>query len=235
MTAAHGFPTHSVNSLPLRVVIVDDHTVMIDTLTTFLETVDDGGRPIAVVGKAGSLREAVEVLGTTQAHVVMVDVGLPDGNGINLARKIRAKSASMGLVVITMYDDDATLFAALDAGASALVLKSADAHSVLAAVRHAAQCPSVFKAAGLEDALQRRESLPKLSQRELEVLSLVADGETVAGVANSLFMSQSTVKTHLGKVYAKLGAHNRASAVMAAINLGLIRPRRGPHSPAERE
>lgn len=235
MTAGPRIPPHGANSLPLRVVIVDDHTVMIDTLTTFLETVNDGGRPISIVGKAGSLREAVQVLGTTQAHVVMVDVGLPDGNGINLVRQIRAKSASMGLVVITMYDDDATLFAAHDAGASALVLKSADAQSVLTAVRHAAQSPGVFQAAGLEDAMRRRESLPKLSQRELEVLSLVADGETVAGVANSLYMSQSTVKTHLGKVYAKLGAHNRASAVMAAINLGLIRPRRGNHGSAERD
>src|SRR5690606_18404248 len=130
----------------------------------------------SVVGKAGSLREAIQVLGTTQAHVVMVDVGLPDGSGINLVRQIRAKSAGMGLVVITMYDDDATLFSALDAGASALVLKSSDAQSVLAAVRHSVQSPGVFHAANLDEALRRRESLPKLSQRELEVLSLVADG-----------------------------------------------------------
>lgn len=231
MTAAARTPAPGSSGVPLRVVIVDDHMVMIDTLTTFLETVQDGGRPISVVGKAGSLREAIQVLGTTQAHVVMVDVGLPDGNGINLVRQIRAKSAGMGLVVVTMYDDDATLFSALDAGASALVLKSSDAQSVLAAVRHSVQSPGTFQAVGLDEALRRRESLPKLSQRELEVLSLVADGETVSGVANHLYMSQSTVKTHLGKVYAKLGAHNRASAVMAAINLGLIRPRRGNHGP----
>ena len=231
MTTAARTPHQGPSGAPLRVVIVDDHHVMIDTLTTFLETVDDGGRPISVVGKAGSLREAVQVLGTTQAHVVMIDVGLPDGSGINLVRQIRSKSAGMGLVVITMYDDDATLFAAMDAGASALVLKSSDAQSVLAAVRHSVQSPGAFHATGLDEALRRRDSLPKLSQRELEVLSLVADGQTVAGVANNLYMSQSTVKTHLGKVYAKLGAHNRASAVMSAINLGLIRPRRGNHGP----
>lgn len=210
---------------PIRVVMVDDHTMMIDTLTTFLESVNDGERPIQVVGTATSLREAVQVLGENQAHVVVIDVGLPDGNGINLVRKIRARSATMGLVVLTMYDDDNTLFTALDAGASALVLKSAAAPSVLSAIRHAVASPQRFAAEGLAEAMQRRDSLPKLSQRELEVLALVAEGKTVAGVANSLFMSQSTVKTHLGKVYAKLGAHNRASAVMAAINLGIVQPR----------
>lgn len=210
---------------PLRVVIVDDHTMIIDTLTTFLESAPDGGRRIEVVGKAGSLREAVQVLRTTQAHVVVIDVGLPDGNGINLLRQIRTKSTTMGLVIITMYDDDATLLDARDAGASALVLKSADAVSVLDAVRHAAERPREFVASGLAEAQLRRESLPRLSTREREVFTLVAEGQTVAEVAQTLFMSQLTVKTHLGKVYSKLGAHNRAGAVMAAINLGLIQPR----------
>lgn len=210
---------------PLRVVIVDDHQLIIDTLSTFLESTPDGGRQIRVVGTALSLREAIRVLGTTQAHVVVIDVGLPDGNGLNLVRQIRAKSATLGLVVITMYGDDATLLTAYEAGASALVVKSHDALSVLAAVRHAAEKPSDFSAVGLAQALRRRESLPKLSARELEVFALAADGETVSEIANRLFMSQSTVKTHLGKVYAKLGAHNRASAVMSAISLGLVQPR----------
>ena len=208
----------------IRVVLVDDHAMMIDTLKTFLESVSDGGRAIEVVGTATSLREAVQVLGETQAHVVVIDVGLPDGNGINLVRQIRGRSPSMGLVVLTMYDDDNTLFTSLEAGASALVLKSAAAPSVLSAIRHSVAHPLRFTAQGLAEATHRRETLPRLSQRELEVLALVADGETVAGVASALFMSQSTVKTHLGKVYAKLGAHNRASAVMAAIKLGLVQP-----------
>lgn len=221
MTAA---PPESAGT-PLRVVIVDDHQLIIDTLSTFLESAPDGGQPIKVVGTALSLREAIRVLGITQAHVVVIDVGLPDGNGLNLVRQIRTKSATLGLVVITMYDDDATLITAYESGASALVVKSHDALSVLAAVRHAAERPTVFEADGLAEVLRRRESLPKLSSRELEVFTLAADGETVSQIADSLYMSQSTVKTHLGKVYAKLGAHNRASAVMAAINLGLIKPR----------
>ncbi|MCA1784207.1 MAG: response regulator transcription factor [Intrasporangiaceae bacterium] len=214
---------------PLRVVMVDDHAMVIQALAGFLESVEDGERPIRIVGRAGSLREAVQVLAENHAHVVIVDVGLPDGSGLTLVQRIRAKSPTIGLVVLTMYDDDTTLLNARDAGASALVLKSAEATAVLAAVRHAAQHPSEFNAVGVEDATRRREELPKLSPRELEVLTLIAEGAKVSEVATKLFMSASTVKTHIGKVYSKLGAHNRASAVRIAIDLRLIQP--GRHGP----
>jgi DNA-binding NarL/FixJ family response regulator len=207
---------------PLRVVMVDDHAMIIESLAGFLQSIDDGGRPIQVVGRAGSLREAVQVLGETQAHVVVVDVNLPDGNGLTLVQRIRAKSQTIGLVVLTMYEDDQTLLGARDAGASALVRKSADAASILDAIRHAAQSPGDFSAVGVDEAVRRRAELPKLSPRELEVLTLIAEGAKVSEVATKLFMSASTVKTHIGKVYSKLGAHNRASAVRIAIDLGLI-------------
>ncbi len=220
----------AVMPAPLRVVMVDDHAMVIQALAGFLESVDDGERPIRVVGRAGSLREAVQVLAENHAHVVIIDVGLPDGSGLTLLQRIRAKSPTIGLVVLTMYDDDTTLISARDAGASALVLKSADASSVLRAVRHAAQHPGEFSADGVDDALVRREDLPKLSPRELEVLALIAEGAKVSDVATKLFMSASTVKTHIGKVYGKLGAHNRASAVRIAIDLGLIQPSRQAQS-----
>lgn len=212
---------------PLRVVMVDDHTMVIEALAGFLESVDDGERPIRIVGRAGSLREAVQVLGATHAHVVIIDVGLPDGSGLTLVQRIRAKSPTIGLVVLTMYDDDATLLNARDAGASALVLKSADASNVLRAVRHASLHPTQFDATGVDEALHRHEELPKLSPRELEVLTLIAEGAKVSEVASKLFMSASTVKTHIGKVYSKLGAHNRASAIRIALELGLIPRSRG--------
>ena len=209
---------------PLRVVMVDDHAMIIESLAGFLESINDGGRPIKVVGRAGSLREAVQVLGETHAHVVVVDVNLPDGNGLTLVQRIRAKSPTIGLVVLTMYEDDQTLLGARDAGASALVRKSSDAASILDAIRHAAHAPSDFSAVGIEDALRRHEDLPRLSPRELEVLTLIADGAKVSEVADKLYMSASTVKTHIGKVYSKLGAHNRASAVRIALDQGLVRP-----------
>lgn len=224
MTAQPSGRSPALDPAPLRVVMVEDHAMIVEMLAQFLETVQDGERPIRMVAHAGSLREAVRVLGETQAHVVIVDVNLPDGSGLNLVKQIRARSATIGLVVLTMMEDDGTVIAARDAGASALVLKSEGAAKVLAAVRHATQTPREFIAHNLDDALLRRESLPRLSPRELEVLELLADGHKVSGVSQSLFMSESTVKTHIGKVYDKLGVHNRAGAIMRAIELGLIRP-----------
>lgn len=232
MTTAPSGPT--AVQPPLRVVMVDDHAMIIESLAGFLESVNDGGRPIQVVGRAGSLREAVQVLGETHAHVVVVDVSLPDGNGLTLVRRIRAKSATIGLVVLTMYEDDQTLLGARDAGASALVRKSAEATSILTAIRQAVQEPGDFRAIGVDDAVRRRDEQPKLSPRELEVLVLIADGAKVSEVSTKLFMSASTVKTHIGKVYAKLGAHNRASAVRIALDVGLIQPGANRMSPGAR-
>ena len=112
-------------------------------------------------------------------------------------------------------------------GASALVLKSSSADDVLEAIRRAATAPDAFTATGLAAALRRRNTLaaakPILTPRETEVLMRLVDGDSVALVARQLFMSESTVKTHVGKVYEKLGAHNRASAIMAAVRLGFVK------------
>ena len=124
-----------------------------------------------------------------------------------------------------MHNDDDTLLEALDLGASALVLKSAASDEVIAAVRRAAVAPEAFMATGLAEALRRRDSSdkPKLTPRESEVLDRLVAGDSIAAVAKRLYMSESTVKTHVSKVYEKLGAHNRASAVMSALRLGLVK------------
>jgi DNA-binding NarL/FixJ family response regulator len=166
-------------------------------------------------------------LGTTRADVLLVDVSLPDGSGLDLARATREHSATMGIVVLTMHNDDATLLGALDAGASALVLKSAASDEVINAVRRAAVAPDAFSANGLAAAMRRQQAAaaarPHLTPREAEVLQQLAAGGSVAQVARMLFMSESTVKTHIGKVYDKLGAKNRAAAIMAAVRLGLVK------------
>ena len=109
------------------------------------------------------------------------------------------------------------------------MLKSAPADEVIAAVRRAAVAPDAFMATGLAEALRRRSSSdkPKLTPRETEVLDRLVAGDSIAAVAKKLYMSESTVKTHVSKVYEKLGAHNRASAVMAALRLGLVKPAEG--------
>ena len=131
----------------------------------------------------------------------------------------------MGVVVLTMYAGDDKLFAALDAGASAFVGKDAPAEEVVAAARHAAVNPRAFTARDLADAMQRRmnaPSGPKLSPREREVLELLVDGLAISQISRRLFISESTAKTHVANIYEKLGAGNRAQAVMAAVRLGLV-------------
>lgn len=215
----------SLNDVQVSVVLVDDHTMVRQAVGEVLDSRDG----IEVVGQAGSVKEATTLLARLDPPptVVVVDVSLPDGSGLAVVRAARERSADIGIVVLTMLDDDATLIQALDAGASALVLKSASTDGIVSAVRRAAESPRSFTADGLAEAMRRRAAVPLLTPRETEVLDLLADGAGVAKVAKKLYMSESTVKTHVSKIYGKLGAHNRASAVMAAIRQGLITPRRG--------
>ncbi len=207
-------------SPPFTVLLVDDHPLVRDGVAHLLR---DGG--LDVVGEASSLTEGTRMTEALQADVLVVDVSLGDGSGLELVAHVRSTRPAMGIVVLTMHDDDDTLLRALDAGASALVLKTSTSEEVLAMVRRAAAAPQSFAAVGLADALRRRSTQvrPSLTSREVEVLQRLAVGDSVSGMASRLFMSESTVKTHIAKLYAKLGAHNRASAVMAAIKFGLVK------------
>ena len=210
----------------INVVLIDDHAVVREAVAAMLGAQDD----VTVVGQAGSLSdgqalvERVLATPTPDRLVAVVDVTMPDGSGLSLVRSARERSADVGLVVLTMLNDDATLLEALDAGASALVRKSAPSEQVINAVRRAADMPGEFSASGLAEAMRRRSESPQttLTSRETEVLELLVEGASVAQVGRQLYMSPSTVKTHIGKIYEKLGAHNRASAVIAAVRLGLV-------------
>jgi DNA-binding NarL/FixJ family response regulator len=212
--------------LVLNVVLVDDHAVVREGIATMLDAQDD----MAVVGQAGSLAEGQSLLEglfavpTDGPLVAVIDVNMPDGSGLSLVRSARERSKDMGLVVLTMLNDDSSLLEALDAGASSLIRKSAPAEQVISAVRRAAELPLDFSASGLAEAMRRQAHSPQttLTARETEVLRLLVEGASVAQVGRQLFMSPSTVKTHIGKIYDKLGAHNRASAVIAAVRLGLV-------------
>ena len=138
----------------------------------------------------------------------------------------RSQSPEIGLVVLTMYAGDEHLFAALEAGASAFVPKDAPSDDVVAAARHAAVSPRSFTAPDLASAMRRRMEPqgPKLSPRETEVLALLAEGFGVGPIARKLYISESTTKTHISKIYELLGAGNRAQAIMKAIQAGLISP-----------
>jgi DNA-binding NarL/FixJ family response regulator len=205
---------------PTTVLLVDDHDLIRQGLKRAFERHDD----FTVVGEAGNCADAVDLAESLTPHVAVVDVRLPDGSGFDVARRIRASLPQAGIVVLTMYAGDEQLFAALEAGASAFVAKDAPAEDVIAAARHAAASPTAFTAANLADAMRRRmtPSGPQLSPREKEVLQLLADGLAVAQIAKTLYISESTAKTHISKLYDKLGAGNRAQALMTAMRLGFI-------------
>jgi DNA-binding NarL/FixJ family response regulator len=209
--------------MTIRVVIVDDHNLVREGIARLIDSEPD----LNVVGQASSLAAGQTLIAEGAADVLVVDVSMPDGSGLSLARSARLADPALGIVVLTMHSDDDTLLEALDAGASALVLKSSSSDDVLEAIRRTASAPESFTATGLAAALRRRSTMaaarPVLTPRETEVLMRLIDGDSVAMVARQLFMSESTVKTHVGKVYEKLGAHNRASAIMAAVRLGLVK------------
>jgi DNA-binding NarL/FixJ family response regulator len=203
------------------VLLVDDHELIRQGLRRAFERAPD----FEVVGEAGSIAEGFRKLEQLGPVVLVVDVRLPDGSGLELVREARKRHPDLGIVVLTMYAGDEQLFGALDNGASAFVPKDAPTDDVLAAARHAAASPQAFTARDLAEAMKRRmtPSGPQLSPREKEVLALLADGLGVAAISRRLYISESTAKTHISKLYEKLGAANRAQAIMSALRLGLIR------------
>ena len=202
------------------VLLVDDHALIRQGLRRAFEATDD----LEVVGEAGSVAEALVLDRMHAPDVLVVDVNLSDGTGIDVVRAVRQARPGVGLVVLTMYDGDEHLFAALEAGASAFVLKQAPASEVVDAARRAASAPGTFAADGLAAAMRRRMAAPAvtLTDREAEILHLLAQGLSVAQVSSQLYVSASTTKTHMAKLYDKLGAANRTQAVMTAVRLGLV-------------
>ena len=203
-----------------QVLLVDDHDLIRQGLARAFERHDD----FEVCGQAASVAEGVRQFVALSPEVVITDVRLPDGLGFDLVRTIRKAGKDTGVVVLTMYAGDEQLFAALEAGASAFVNKDAPADEVVAAARHARVSPRSFAAADLAGAMRRKMTPagPQLTQRETEVLKLLARGFAVSAIARSIFVSDSTAKTHISKIYEKLGASNRADAIMKAVRAGLL-------------
>ena len=204
----------------ISVLLVDDHALIRQGLRRAFEQTDD----LVVVAEAGSLAEALALERAHNPDVAVVDVNLGDGNGIEFVKTMRARRPEMGLVVLTMYDGDEHVFASLEAGASAFVLKGAPSEDVVSAARQAASAPTAFTAQDLAGAMRRRMQTPQvqLTPRESEILQLLGKGSSVAQISSELYISQSTAKTHMSKLYDKLGAANRTQAVMAAVRLGLL-------------
>ncbi|MBA2464938.1 MAG: response regulator transcription factor [Nocardioidaceae bacterium] len=208
-----GTATHTV-------VLVDDHDLIRQGLARAFERAPD----FEVVGEAATVAAGIDAATRLKPTVVVTDVRLPDGTGLELVRTLRSSDSEVGIVILTMYAGDEQLFDALEAGASAFVAKDVPSDDVVSAARRAAVSPRTFTAGNLTDAMRRRMTPtgPQLSPRESEVLRLLAEGLSVAAIARQLFVSESTAKTHISKIYEKLGAVNRAQAIMKAIRAGLL-------------
>jgi DNA-binding NarL/FixJ family response regulator len=207
--------------MPYSVLLIDDHDLIRQGLLRAFERHPD----FEVVAQAATGKEALRMAQEHRPDVVVCDVRLPDGNGLEIVKALRAQRPEIGLVVLTLYAGDEQLFAALESGASAFVAKDAPSDDVVAAARHAAVSPSSFTAPDLANAMRRQMAPtgPKLSPRETQVLGLLAEGLGVGPIARRLFISESTTKTHVSKIYEKLGAANRAQAIMKGIQSGLIK------------
>jgi DNA-binding NarL/FixJ family response regulator len=216
--------------MPIHVGIVDGHTLVRYGLRELVSQQPD----IEIVAECQSAAEVLDMVAAARPDVVTVDVALPDGDGLRVARELRDRDADLGIVMLASQHDDDVLFRALDNGASAFVAKTAPLQEVLCAIRHAAVAASSFTASGLATAVARRRTVQDrllLSPRETEVLRLLHDGLSVPAIAVDMFISVSTAKTYVARLYEKLGAANRAQALMAAMHHGLIEYHQDPASP----
>ena len=207
-------------SEPIKVLLVDDHELIREGLAGVVDLQED----MEVVGQAGSVSTALRAFSEFTPDVVVTDLQLQDGTGLDIVRSIRKSNAKTGVVVLTMHSGDDQIFAAMEAGASGFVGKDAPSGEVVRTVRHAAVSPRSFVCAGLAQAMMRRATSEstRLSDREHEVLLLLADGLGAAEIGRKLYLSESTAKSHIAKIYQKLGAANRAQALVTAMRIGLL-------------
>ncbi|WP_163512382.1 response regulator [Fodinicola acaciae] len=204
----------------IRVLVVDDQQLMREGLVALLDMLDD----VEVVGNAGNGRDALARLAETPADVVLMDLRMPVLDGVDTTKQISARYPETAVLVLTTYDDDSSIAAALQAGARGYLTKDAGRVEIAAAVRSAAAGQSTFDpavSARLVAALSRAEpakrELPDgLTEREGQILALIGRGLSNAEIAAQLFIGQATVKTHINNAFAKIGARNRADATRYA-------------------
>jgi DNA-binding NarL/FixJ family response regulator len=214
-----------VSDVPIRLVVADDHPVVRDGLIgTF------GAEPgFEVLGEASDGARAVALAQALDPDVVLMDLRMPGMDGVAAIRELAARGVRARVLVLTTYDTDSDVLPAIEAGATGYLLKDAPLEELLRGVRAAARGEAVLSPAVASRVLghvREPDAEQPLSERELEILALVARGTTNREAAKQLFISEATVKTHLLHIYAKLGVNDRAAAVAEGFHRGLLTPQR---------
>jgi DNA-binding NarL/FixJ family response regulator len=206
----------------IRVVLVDDHPVV----RAGVRALVDGQDGLTVVGEAADAAGAAEVVAETRPDVVLMDLSLGDGpDGVTATRALRALPEPPQVLVLTTYDTEADILAAVDAGAAGYLLKDAPPDELFRAVRATARGETVLAPAVAARLLRRTASPePAVTAREVEILQLLARGLGNREMARELLVSEATVKSHLSHIYTKLGVDTRAGAVAVAIERRILRP-----------
>lgn len=210
----------------LTVLIVDDHPLFRKGMRTLLESMPD----IEVIGEAISGKEAVEMATAHQPDVVLMDLQMPGGSGLAAIRELGKSSPNIRILVVTLFEDDESVFAALRAGARGYILKDADEEEMMRAIRAVGEGEAIFSAAiasrlmdyfAASRSLIPQEVFPELTEREREILTLIARGKTNAEIAEELTISLKTVRNHVSNIYSKLQVADRTQAAIRAREAGL--------------
>ena len=213
--------------MSIRLVLADDHRMLREGLRRSMA--DEG---FDVVGEAADGEEAVRLCSDVHPDVVLMDVTMPDVDGVQATARIRSENPDVRVVMLTMHADDAVIASAIRAGASGYLVKDCSTDEIAEAVRLAADDDAALSpglAASMLNEVRRLEPTNgsdcdrAVTKREEEVLQLIADGCSTPEVAASLYISQKTVKNHLASIYQKLDARDRTQAVLRAVRMGIVR------------
>ncbi|MGA0113464.1 MAG: response regulator [Candidatus Nanopelagicaceae bacterium] len=204
--------------MALRVLVIDDHAIVREGLRRLVNR-DEG---IKIVGEAASKKEAIAQISHHNPDVIVVDLHLPDGSGLEVVAWARSLSQNIGIVVLTMSNMPEHVLASMQSGASSHVDKTAPVGELLQAIKLSANKPLSFTARKLTDAIAAKNKGVGLTPREIEILEKLPSGDTILQIAAALFVTESTIKTHLSAIYRKLNAENRVQAINNARKFGLL-------------
>ena len=201
----------------LSVLVIDDHESVRAGIKTALSRAGH-----VCVGEASTVSEARAQIAHTNPQVIVVDLSLPDGNGLEIVRWARSISHRIGIVVLTLNPAQDFLLTVMKSGASAFVEKSAPLAELISTIEHSHIAPLSFSAQGISQVMKKDHVANALTARELQVLEKLSDGLSANDIGLELFITQATVKTHLASIYRKLDSKNRIQAIVAAKKFGLL-------------